>query len=137
MSDFSRLQELARAAGLQVNPPAMIDIPYVSPETAAVGDTLTSTMGNWNGEPTGYAYSWQHLDTNEVGTGSTYVVAATDSAHSLVCLVTATNGAGSTTATPSNAVVIPEAVASAARRTEHPPAHDVHSDARAEPGRRK
>jgi hypothetical protein len=41
--------------------------------------------------------------------------------------VRATNGAGSTDAPMSNVVVI---AATAARRTEHPPAHDAHSDAR-------
>ena len=51
MSDFGRLQELARAAGVQVNPPSVVDTPIISPETAAVGDTLSCTMGNWNGEP--------------------------------------------------------------------------------------
>jgi hypothetical protein len=129
MSDISRIMEMARDAGLQISPPSMTAIPYVSPETAAVGDTLNCTMGEWTGEPTSYAYSWQHLDTSEVGTGSTYVIAATDAAHSLVCLVTATNSAGSTTASPSNAVVIPEAVAAASRHvpTEHAPAHDASS----------
>jgi hypothetical protein len=145
MSDFGRLQELAREAGLQIYPPAMVDIPYVSPDTtAAIGDTLSCTSGNWNGEPTGYTYSWQHLDQSEVGTGNTYVVAAGDAAHSLVCLVTATNGVGSTTATPSNAVFIPAVAAAAARHpvppasahipAEHLPAHDARTT---EPTRRK
>jgi hypothetical protein len=136
MSDFSRLMEMAHDAGLATSPPACTATPYVSPETAAVGDTLSCTMGGWTGSPTEYAYSWQYLDTAQVGTGSAYVVAATDAGHSLVCVVTATNSAGSASATPSNAVVIPPAVAAAAQHrvpTEQVPAHD----ARAEPGRRK
>ena len=36
-------------------PPANVDVPHVQ----QAGDTLTCTMGNWDGEPTGYAYQWQ------------------------------------------------------------------------------
>jgi hypothetical protein len=138
MSDFGRLQELAREAGLQVYPPSVIDVPYVSPETAAVGDTLNCTSGNWNGEPTGYTYSWQHFDQSEVGTGSSYVVAASDAAHTLVCVVTATNGTGSTAAPPSNAVTIAAAARAAAaptRASASPDHHDA-SAARTPPSRR-
>ena len=118
MSDFGRLQEMARAAGLQVNPPSVVTVPYVSPETAAVGDTLTSTMGTWNGEPTGYAYSWQHVgDPAEIGAGDTYATVAGDADRSVHCMVTATNNAGTASASPSNPVAV---VAAAARRTtEH------------------
>jgi hypothetical protein len=114
MSDFSRLQELARAAGVQVNPPRNVVIPYVSPETAAVGDTLTATTGEWNGEPTEYAYAW-FLDGIETGAaGSSYTAVAGNEGHTLTCVVSATNSAGSGTAPPSNAVTV---MAVAARRT--------------------
>jgi hypothetical protein len=125
MSDFARLQELARQAGLQVNAPSVVDIPAVMPLEATVGTALTCTMGNWTGEPTEYAYSWTSNGT-EVGTGASYTAAAGDAGHSLACVVTATNNVGSTTASPSNAVTV---AAVAARRAE-PAAHDAHSDAR-------
>jgi len=87
-------------------PPQNKDVPYVG-GTATVGGTLNCTMGNWTGEPTGYAYRWQS-DGADVGTGSAdYVVAATDAGHVVVCIVTATNAHGSTAAPPSNAVTIP------------------------------
>jgi hypothetical protein len=86
-------------------PPAVVDVPHVS-GNGAVGDTLSCTMGNWDGEPTSYAYAWKSDGTTDLGTGDTYVVAATDSGHSITCLVTATNALGSTAAPPSNAVAI-------------------------------
>jgi hypothetical protein len=134
MSDISRIMETARAAGVQVNPPRNTVIPYVSPETAAVGEVLSCTMGEWNGEPTSYAYAW-FLDGAELGAvGATYTPVAGNEGHSVTCVVSATNTAGSATAPPSNAVTV---TAVTARTTGHPPAHDAHSDARAEPLRRK
>src|SRR4029077_9394468 len=38
-------------------PPINRDVPYVG-GSGTVGGTLTCTMGNWTGEPTGYAYAW-------------------------------------------------------------------------------
>ena len=74
--------------------------------SAAVGDTLTCTMGNWLGIPTGYAYQWKSGGTN-VGTNSnTYVAVAGDSGKTITCVVTATNASGSTAAPPSNGVHI-------------------------------
>jgi hypothetical protein len=83
-----------------------------------VGGTLTCTMGNWTGEPTGYSYQWQSDGADIVGGSTpTYVVVEEDIGHSLACVVTATNASGSTRAPPSNAVM---AVAAAAHRTaEH------------------
>jgi hypothetical protein len=137
MSDFGRLQELARAAGVQVNAPRNTAVPYVSPETAAVGDTLSVTMGEWTGEPDSYTYAWC-LDGADTGaTGTSYTTVAGNEGHTITCVVTATNEAGVTTAPPSNAVTI---AAAAARRTtppvhspEHPPVHDARTD----PARRK
>lgn len=73
--------------------------------TAAVGTALTCTMGNWLGQPTGYAYQW-HSAAGNVGTNSnTYTLAAGDVGNNVTCSVTATNATGSTTAPPSNAVL--------------------------------
>jgi hypothetical protein len=90
--------------------PTVVDTPLVSgPDgstTAQVGQILNCTMGNWNGEPTSYAYQWQS-DGAGVGDGSSaYTVVASDSGKSIVCVVTATNVAGSGTAPPSNALVV-------------------------------
>jgi hypothetical protein len=86
-------------------PPVNVDVPHVS-GTGAVGSTLNCTMGNWQGSPTGYSYAWQSDASGEVGTASSYVVAATDAGHSITCIVTATNALGSTPAPPSNAISI-------------------------------
>jgi hypothetical protein len=90
---------LTAAAG----PPVNVDVPFVS-QTGAV---LTCTMGNWNGEPTDYAYAWMADGVANEATGATYTVKPEDAGHSLACVVTATNAMGSTVAPMSNAVAIP------------------------------
>jgi hypothetical protein len=89
-------------------PPSNVDVPYVS-GNGTMGATLNCTMGNWNGTPTSYAYQWKSNGTANLGTGDSYVVAAGDAGHSITCVVTASNAAGSTAAPPSNAVVVAEA----------------------------
>jgi hypothetical protein len=121
MSDFARLQELARDAGLQPDRPVNTAVPAVMPQTANVGDALTCTMGEWTGEPDSYTYSWRHAgDPAEIATGDSYTTVAGDAGTSVQCVVTATNSAGSTAASASNAVAVPTAaragVADAARR---------------------
>lgn len=87
-------------------PPQNKDVPYLG-GTAAVGGTLNCTMGNWTGEPTGYAYAWQSGGVATGGDAADYVVAAADAGKDIVCIVTATNANGSTAAPPSNVVAIP------------------------------
>jgi len=83
-------------------PPSVVDVPYVS----QAGSTLSCTMGNWQGEPTSYAYAWCSDGVANGATGATYGVQAGDSGHDLACVVTATNAVGSTVAPMSNAVTI-------------------------------
>jgi hypothetical protein len=90
---------LTAAAG----PPVNVDVPFVSQE----GAVLNCTMGNWQGEPTAYAYAWMADGVANDGTGATYTVKPEDAGKSLACVVTATNAMGSTTAPMSNAVAIP------------------------------
>jgi len=86
-------------------PPVNRDIPMIS-GTGSVAATLNCTMGNWDGEPTSYAYQWQ-ANGAPVGTGTaSYTTTAGDAGKSIVCVVTATNAAGSTAAPPSNAIAI-------------------------------
>jgi len=99
-----------RTAGEEVGPlaaPRNVDVPYLGGD-GTVGATLNCTMGNWDGEPTGYAYAWKSdgADVTGASNGNNYVVAASDAGHSITCVVTATNGAGSTAAPPSNAVAV-------------------------------
>jgi hypothetical protein len=86
--------------------PVNTAVPYVS-GIGAVGATLNCTMGTWDGEPTGYAYDWKRDDVSTSATGAAYIVVGGDAGHSLTCVVTATNAAGSTAAPPSNAVSVP------------------------------
>jgi hypothetical protein len=83
-------------------PPVNRDVPYAEQR----GATLNCTMGNWDNVPDSYAYDW-HKDGVSTGiVSSDYPVQAGDAGHSFTCVVTATNALGSTTAPPSNAVVV-------------------------------
>jgi hypothetical protein len=87
-------------------PPRNVDVPHVDGD-GSVGATLTCTEGNWDGEPTSYAYEWKRDAIEDIaGTGNTYLVAGADAGASISCVVTAANDAGSTVAPPSNAVAI-------------------------------
>jgi hypothetical protein len=90
------------SGGAGVTVPACTTAPYVS-GMGAVGGVLNCTMGNWTGTPTSYAYQWKSDGVTDLGTGPSYTVQPTDSTHSITCVVTATNAAGSTAAPPSNA----------------------------------
>lgn len=86
------------------DPPASLEAPYAKQEN----DVITCTMGIWTGEPTSYAYQWKN-DGADVGDGTaSYAVTAADVGHTVTCVVTATNAAGSTAAPPSNDVVVTE-----------------------------
>jgi hypothetical protein len=103
------------AGGGAPGAPTNRDVPHLQ-GTGAVGEVLTCTMGNWNGEPTSYAYAWKSNTAAVGGTGDTYTVAESDAGHSITCTVTATNAAGSTTAPPSNAVHVDGGASRGARR---------------------
>lgn len=91
----------AAMAGAQ-GPPVNVDVPAVT----QTGATLSCTLGNWQGEPTAYAYAWHNDGVANGGIDATYTVVPEDSGHSLACVVTATNAQGSTAAPMSNAVAI-------------------------------
>jgi hypothetical protein len=87
----------------QLGPPTNRDVPYVG----QTGDTLNCTMGNWDGEPTEYAYAWHSDGVANGATGAEHAIAPEDAGHTLACVVTATNALGSTAAPMSNGVAIP------------------------------
>ena len=73
--------------------------------TAAVGNSLTVGNGSWSGSPTQYSYQW--MDCNRSGASCTPISGATsishevdpgDEVHTIRVSVTATNAAGSTSA---------------------------------------
>jgi len=97
--------------------PANTALPTLS-GTAAVGSTVTAANGTWNGSPTGFTYAWARCDalgnacaTVSGQTAQTYAVTAADSGTTLRVSVTATNSAGSTSATSAQTAVVPTVVA--------------------------
>jgi hypothetical protein len=86
------------------DPPVNRDVPYVG----QTGATLNCTMGNWDNVPTGYSYLWRFDGVDRppaLATGD-YAVQPGDVGLTADCVVTATNAIGSTTAPPSNSVVV-------------------------------
>ena len=85
-------------------PPVNVDVPYVE----QAGAQLTCTMGNWEGEPTSYAYQWRR-DGVDVGDGTAvHALTEADAGVDFVCVVTAGNALGTTEAPPSNTVTAME-----------------------------
>ncbi|HET7045833.1 MAG TPA: hypothetical protein VFI37_13370 [Gaiellaceae bacterium] len=74
--------------------------------TAAVGRTLQATTGNWDNNPTKYAYSWERCDNGKPSscdaikgaTHSTYKLVDDDLGKDIRVVVTASNADGSTSA---------------------------------------
>ena len=64
-----------------------------------VGDQLTATLGDWNGNPTSYSHIWRRDGHSVSGqTLLTYTIVAADVGHALRIHVTATNSDGSAAA---------------------------------------
>jgi hypothetical protein len=85
-----------------VEPPVNVDIPAIWQEE----QRMRCTMGNWENEPTSYDYQWVQDGTLNIGPNNdTLPLIAENDGHSICCVVTATNDAGSTEAPPSNEVV--------------------------------
>jgi len=96
---------VAGTAATSASAPANTRLPTIS-GTARDGSILVAGNGNWTGSPTSYAYEWQRCDTSGGGCvpiagadSVRYTVASADVGHRLRVAVTATNSAGSGTAT--------------------------------------
>ena len=96
-------------------PPAVTPVNTSAPVasgTPAPGQTLSCSNGVWTGyPPPTFTYQWLR-DGTSIGGASTgaYVVQAADQGHGLACQVTASNSAGSESAT-SNTLQVPPAQA--------------------------
>ena len=94
-------------------PPTNTAVPTIS-GTAQEGQTLTASPGTWTGAPT-FSYQWLRCNTSgsscsTVGADqSTYGVSAADIGSRMKVQVTATNGAGSNSASSSLTAVVTEA----------------------------
>lgn len=86
---------------LFTQPPVNLTVPVVSGNNWE-GQTLTATNGTWSNTPTSYAYQWTADGTNIGGaTNSTYILATGEAEKVVRVIVTATNSAGSASATSS------------------------------------
>ena len=86
--------------------PVSTEAPSIS-GTAATGQTLSCSNGAWTESPTGYTYEWKLEGAVIPGASeSTYKVPAGDEGKKITCVVTATDGAGSGTPTPSAPVTV-------------------------------
>jgi chitodextrinase len=87
------------------SPPVETVAPSIS-GIAREAQTLTASEGSWTGKPTGYAYRWLRCDSTGAACGEiptategAYVVTTGDVGETLRVRVTASNAAGSTSAT--------------------------------------
>jgi len=79
--------------------PANLTPPVIS-GTTTVGQTLTTTVGTWSGTLATYAYQWKRGGVNIAGaTSNTYLLVTADGTTNITATVTATNPAGSASAT--------------------------------------
>ncbi len=92
------------AAFHKLLPPENTVLPVVS-GTPQQGDTLTTTNGTWTNSPTAYAYAWKRCNfsggecSGISGAGSSsYTLEEADVGHTIRSVVTASNGAGETSA---------------------------------------
>jgi hypothetical protein len=101
-----RLVADAKKYKSQSTPPTNTSVPVIV-GTGAVGQTLTVTMGIWNGAPVAYGAQWlRNAVAIPFATFAKYLVTAADSGKSLTCQVTAFTGGGQASVT-SNAVAVP------------------------------
>jgi hypothetical protein len=96
---------------IAILPPVNVDVPYVWQEE----QRMRCTMGNWENVPTSYSYQWVQDGTLPIGADNdTLPMLESNDGHSITCVVTATNSAGSTEAPPSNSVAYTAPVAATA-----------------------
>jgi hypothetical protein len=73
-------------------------LPVISGSTT-LGSVLTTTNGTWINSPSSFTYQWKRNATNIGTNANTYTLVLADSGADITCVVTAINGAGSTSAT--------------------------------------
>jgi hypothetical protein len=96
-----RLVADAKKYKSQSAPPANTSVPVIV-GTGAVGQTLTVTMGIWNGAPVAYGAQWlRNAVAIPFATFAKYLVTSADSGKSLTCQVTAFTGGGQASVTSS------------------------------------
>ena len=121
----------ATSSGVTLTAPDAAPVNTVLPAISGddtVGSTLTATAGTWTGSPTPtYAYQWRANGSNVSGaTSSTFATTLLSAGDVVTCRVTATNIAGSASATSSGVTLtadtgpteIPDAIILSGRSSE-------------------
>jgi hypothetical protein len=106
-------QTAAVAAATSSSAPKNTGRPIIS-GTPRVGQTLTAGDGSWSGNPTSFAFQWQHCDADNIvacinvtgATGKTYVLHLADLGFRMRVAVTARNAKGSATANSATTAII-------------------------------
>lgn len=92
----------AQVSDNSVTPTATVPANTVAPLVSGIaweGHLVSCSTGTWTNGPTSYGYQWTRGGTNISGaTSSAYTLVSSDVGTSVLCKVTATNTAGSTTA---------------------------------------
>jgi hypothetical protein len=110
-------QTAAVAAATSSSAPKNTARPIIS-GTPRVGQTLTAGDGSWSGNPTSFAFQWQHCDADNIvacinvtgATGKTYVLHLADLGFRMRVAVTARNAKGSATANSATTAIIAPAL---------------------------
>src|SRR5215469_1634730 len=115
-AEIDALSDSANTHGFQIGlgtpetpatPPGLMATPYIE-LTGSNGQirTYQCSNGGWTNAPTSYTFQW-HINGTNAGTNSnTYTSIPSDMGKTINCTVTATNATGSTTAPPSNSIII-------------------------------
>ena len=97
------VQTQITVAPVSASVPVVVLLPAIS-GVAQDGEVLTAYVGTWTNSPTSYTYQWQNDGGTSTWadisaeTASTYTLAAADIGDSVRVVVTAVNGAGSSSA---------------------------------------
>jgi len=94
------------------SPPVNTSPPTIS-GTPEDGQTLTASNGSWTNNPTSYSYQWRRCDAAGAGcagiagaTGQSYLLVSADVGSTLRVLVTASNAAGSSSASSAQTALV-------------------------------
>jgi len=119
-------QALVLRGNSTVSVPASIALPSIS-GTTQVGNTLSVSNGSWSGTPTTFAYQWKRCDATGAGctsiagaTAAKYQLVASDLGGTIRAVVTASNAAGSKSATSAASAIVTSATGVAPVNTAPP-----------------
>jgi hypothetical protein len=113
-------------AAAPVTAPSNTAAPAVS-GTTTQGNTLTTSNGSWNNNPTGFSYAWQDCNSSGAScsaisgaTSGSYTLQASDVGHTIRSVVTAGNSGGSNAASSAATAVIASSTPAAPSSTAAP-----------------